>query len=62
MEFIVLFLLLISFLNVLYNMSGFALGQTYNYQTRKKTYHGTKLIVWSIIVYVIWNFVLPLVF
>lgn len=37
------------------NASGFALGHTYDFQTRRKTYHGFKLIFWSVMVYLIYK-------
>lgn len=46
--------LLYSSLFCLYYLSGFALGQTYDYLRRRKTYNGTKAIVWAIITAIFW--------
>ena len=51
---IVLFIMFWTVLYGLHSLSGFALGQTYDYQTRRKTYYGTKVIVSALIVWGLW--------
>lgn len=48
--------LMFSTLCCLYHLSGFALGQTYDYLRRRKTYNGTKAIAWALIATLIWFF------
>lgn len=62
MEFFVLLAFLISIANLIWNLSGFVLDQTYNYQTRKKTYNGTKAVAWMFTLYFLYVFTIPAVF
>jgi len=54
MELLVMMFWVIAVLCCLFNASSFALGHTYDYRTRRRTYHGTKTMFWAMVLVVMY--------